>query len=181
MAQAAAQESYFKGVSPFIRQILAEFNGMVFLEFLENLTGIKPLIPDPHFKGGALHQVLPGGSLAIHADFNRDKRRSLDRRINVLFFLNKNWREEYGGGVELWDDKMQKCIVKTNPILNRCVIFSTTSTSYHGHPDPLTCPEGMTRKSLALYYYTNESADENLKEAHSTLWQTRPGEKVING
>ncbi len=168
--------SYFEGVSPFCRQILAEFNGMVFLEFLENLTGIEPLIADPHFKGGSFHQILRGGSLGIHADFNRDERRLLDRRINVLFYVNKDWREEYGGHLELWDEKMKTRVVKVSPILNRCVIFSTTRTSYHGHPDPLTCPEGMSRKSLAFYYYTNLDPNIKPKESHSTLWQNRPHE-----
>ena len=170
------QDSYFRGVSPFIRQVLAEFNGMAFLDFLERLTGMEAIIPDPHFKGGALHQVLPGGSLAIHADFNKDKRRGLDRRINVLLYLNKGWQEEYGGGVELWDQSMDRCVVRATPVLNRCVVFNTTSTSYHGHPDPLACPEGMTRKSLAFYYYTNGRDVQMDQEAHSTLWQARPGE-----
>ncbi len=89
--------------------MLNEFNGLAFIDFLEELTGIRGLIPDTHFRGGAVHQVLPGGSLAIHADFNHDKYRKLDRRINVLLYFNKDWKDAYGGALELWDTKMKEC------------------------------------------------------------------------
>ena len=85
------QESYFRGVDPQIRRVLSEFNEMPFLDFLEALTGIAGLIPDPHFRGGAFHQILTGGKLDMHADFNVDRRRRLLRRINVLIYLNKPW------------------------------------------------------------------------------------------
>ena len=77
---------------------------------------------------------------------------------------------------------MKECRQRILPILNRCVVFNTTSNSYHGHPDPLTCPEGITRNSIALYYYTNGRDDgfESERE-HSTLWQARPGKKEAYG
>lgn len=162
---------------PFTRHLLAaNFNSSVFLEFLESLTGIEGLIPDPYFEGGGLHQIVPGGFLKVHADFNWHKELKLDRRLNVIIYLNREWKEEYGGHLELWDREMTKCERRVLPIFNRCVIFSTTDFSHHGHPEPLTCPEGMTRKSLALYYYSNGRPAEELSEAHSTLFQARPGE-----
>jgi hypothetical protein len=168
------QESFFVGVPPFIRHMLNEFNGLAFIDFLEELTGIAGIIPDAHFKGAALHQILPGGRLAIHADFNRDARRNLDRRINVLVYFNPVWKDEWGGHLELWDTAMTKCERKIAPLFNRCVIFNTTSTSYHGHPEPLNCPPGQTRKSIALYYYTNGRDDGNSSVAHGTLWKDLP-------
>ncbi len=172
------QESNFKGLAPFVRHMLNEFNSMAFIMFLEELTGISGLIPDPHFRGGALHQILPGGSLAVHADFNRDTWRELDRRINVLIYFNKDWKEEHGGHIELWNKDMTECIVKAAPLFNRCLIFNTTSTSFHGHPDPLNCPDGETRNSIALYYYTNGRPQHEVTREHSTLWQDRPGERI---
>lgn len=169
-----AQDSFFEGLSPFIRHMLNEFNSLAFIDFLEALTGIKGLIPDPHFKGGALHQILSGGKLGIHADFNKDGYRQLERRVNVLLYFNDDWKEEYGGDLELWDRQMQKCVKRIAPILNRCVVFSTTSDSFHGHPDPLKLPKGKTRNSIALYYYTNGRDGEKPIE-HSTLWRARPG------
>ncbi len=162
---------------PFTRHLLAaNFNSSVFLEFLESLTGIEGLIPDPYYEGGGLHQIVPGGFLKVHADFNWHKDLKLDRRLNVIVYLNRDWKEEYGGHLELWNRDMTRCERRVLPIFNRCVVFSTTDFSYHGHPEPLTCPEGMTRKSLALYYYSNGRPSEELSEAHSTLFQARPGE-----
>jgi Rps23 Pro-64 3,4-dihydroxylase Tpa1-like proline 4-hydroxylase len=157
------------------RELLCFFNSSPMLQFLEKLTGITGLIPDPHLTGGGLHQIEPGGKLDIHADFNRLERLKLDRRLNLLLYLNHDWKEEYGGHFELWDASMTKCVKKMLPIFNRCVVFSTTSNSYHGHPIPLSCPKGITRRSMALYYYTNGRPEEEQNAAHSTLFQNRPG------
>ena len=160
------------------RLLLYQLNSSTFINFLENLTGITGIIPDPHFVGGGLHQIEPGGYLKIHADFNRHKKLQLDRRLNLLIYLNKNWREEYGGHFEMWDTQMTRCEKKVLPIFNRCVIFSTTDFSYHGHPNPLNCPEGWTRKSLALYYYSNGRPASEVSAKHSTLFMAREGENL---
>ncbi|MEO8890557.1 MAG: 2OG-Fe(II) oxygenase [Coleofasciculaceae cyanobacterium] len=161
------------------RALLYQLNSSTFIEFLENLTGIKGIIPDPHFEGGGLHQIEKGGYLKMHVDFNRHTKLNLDRRLNLLLYLNKDWQEEYGGYLELWDKEITKCEKKILPIFNRLVIFTTTDFTYHGHPEPLTCPEGRTRKSLALYYYTNgRPAEEISGKAHSTIFQARPGEEI---
>lgn len=144
------------------------------LRFLETLTGIAGLIPDAYFTGGGLHQIERGGKLEIHADFNNLPKWNLERRVNLLLYLNRDWKEEYGGHLELWDRKMKKAVKKVLPVANRCVIFNTESYAYHGHPHPLTCPEGWTRKSMALYYYTNGRTDIQPLEPHTTLFQERP-------
>lgn len=161
------------------RALLYQLNSSTFIEFLEDLTGIKGIIPDPHFEGGGLHQIEKGGYLKMHVDFNRHTKLNLDRRLNLLLYLNKEWQEDYGGYLELWDKEITKCEEKILPIFNRLVIFTTTDFTYHGHPEPLTCPEGWTRKSLALYYYTNgRPAEEISGKAHSTIFQARPGEEI---
>jgi len=91
-------------------------------------------------------------------------------------YLNKDWKEEYGGHFELWNRDMTSAEAKVLPIFNRCAIFSTTSWSFHGHPTPLSCPPDRTRKSLATYYYTNGRPEEEVNEAHSTIFRARPGE-----
>jgi Rps23 Pro-64 3,4-dihydroxylase Tpa1-like proline 4-hydroxylase len=159
-----------------VRDVLYFMNSRPMLEFLEILTGIKGVISDPYYVGGGLHQIKPGGKLAVHADFNHHQKLNLDRRINVLIYLNKDWKEEYGGHFELWNKEMTAAEQKLLPLFNRCAIFSTTSESYHGHPNPLTCPPDRTRKSLATYYYTNGRPEEELRDAHSTLFVHRPGE-----
>jgi 2-oxoglutarate-Fe(II)-dependent oxygenase superfamily protein len=165
-------------MGPATRQLLAELNSAAFIEFLERITGIEGLVPDPHFVGGGLHQIEPGGHLKVHADFNRHPRTQLERRLNVLIYLNRDWNDEYGGAFELWDKNMTRCEEKVMPYFNRCVVFSTTSTSYHGHPEPLACPKGQTRKSIALYYYSKDRPAEERGTAHNTLFKARPGEDL---
>jgi hypothetical protein len=158
-----------------IRAVMFFLNSRPMLQFLETLTGIKGIIPDPYYSGGGLHQIKPGGNLEVHADFNFHPKLKLDRRINVLVYLNKDWKEEYGGHIELWNRDMTAAEQKLLPLFNRCAIFSTTSHSYHGHPTPLACPPDRTRKSMATYYYTNGRPEEEISDAHSTLFQSRPG------
>ncbi len=158
---------------PFIHSVLQAFNSYPFIDFLERLTGIHGLIPDPHFLGGGLHQILPGGKLDVHADFNHHDHIDMYRKLNVLLYLNDDWDEAWGGHLELWDKDMKTCAKKIAPLLNRCVVFSTSKYSYHGHPLPLECPEGQSRKSMAFYFYTPHPR-EGEDEHHITLWQERP-------
>src|SRR5262245_5566661 len=162
------------------RFMLYQLNSSILIDFLEKLTGIEGLIPDPYFWGGGVHQIVRGGFLKIHSDFNRHPILKLDRRLNLLLYLNRSWQEEWGGHFELWDRNMTECRKKILPVFGRCVIFSTTDFSNHGHPDPLNCPEGESRKSLALYYYSNGRPREEIAGAHySTLFHRRPGEKSL--
>jgi len=161
-----------------VRDVLYFLNSRPMLQFLEVLTGIGHVIPDPYYVGGGLHQIKRGGNLEVHADFNYHAQLKLDRRINLLIYLNKDWKEEYGGHFELWNKDMTQAEQKILPLFNRCAIFSTTSTSYHGHPTPLACPPDRTRKSIAIYYYTNGRPEEEVGEAHSTLFQQRPGTEM---
>ncbi len=158
-----------------IREILYFLNSAPMTRFLETLTGIKGVISDPYYVGGGLHQIKPGGHLEVHADFNKHEQLNLDRRINVLVYLNKNWEESYGGNFELWNRDMTQAEAKILPLFNRCAIFSTTDFSYHGHPTPLACPPDRTRKSIATYYYSNGRPEEEVTDAHSTLFKERPG------
>jgi 2OG-Fe(II) oxygenase superfamily len=161
-------------VGPTTQFVLEQLNSRTMLRFLEELTGIDHLIPDALFFGGGLHQILPGGYLKIHADFNKHPEWNLDRRLNALVFLNRDWNEDYGGHFELWDRQMTGCRRKVLPVFNRLVVFSTTDTSFHGHPDPLRCPAGMTRKSLATYYYTNGRPAHENASRHTTIYKLRP-------
>ncbi len=149
------------------REFMHFLNSQPFLEFLQNLTGIKEtLIPDPYFEGGGYHQIKPGGFLKVHVDFHKHKSMQLDRRVNVLVYLNEDWKEEYGGHFELWATDMSQCVKRIAPLFNRMAIFSTTDYSWHGHPDKLTCPPDRSRRSLALYYYSNGRPDSEVNEAH---------------
>lgn len=164
-------------LGPTTRTLLRELNSSAFLSFLEELTGIEGLISDPWFEGGGLHQIQPGGLLKVHVDFNKHTLTRLDRRINALLYLNKDWQETWGGHLELWNQDMTRAERKLLPAFNRLVVFSTTDFANHGHPEPLTCPPGHSRKSIALYYYSNGRPAHELKaSAHTTVFRRRPGE-----
>lgn len=155
---------------PF-RQLIWELNSAPFLKALSALTGIDNLMPDPLLRGAGIHQIGAGGFLKVHADFTHHREFDLDRRLNFLLYLNEDWQESYGGHLELWDAELKGPPQRVLPIANRAALFSTTATSFHGHPHPLTCPPGMYRKSVAIYYYTNGRPEHEAKRVVSTDWK----------
>jgi hypothetical protein len=157
-----------------IRLFIETLNSIIFLRFLERLVGIDGLIPDPYLSGGGLHMTGRGGRLGVHADFNTHKKLGLDRRLNLLLYLNENWQVGWGGELELWDRDVKSKVKGYLPVANRVVIFSTTDTAFHGHPDPLDCPKGIFRRSIALYYYSNGRPAAERSDIHSTVFKARP-------
>ena len=161
-----------------IRRLVHELNSFTMVEFLEQLSGISGLISDPQLVGGGIHQTQRGGKLSVHIDYSHHPRYHLFRRMNLILYLTPEWREEYGGHFELWDAKASGCIYRVLPRFNRCVVFSTSAISYHGQPEPLTCPNSLQRNSVALYYYTNEATPVPDGETHATVFRSRPGERA---
>ncbi|MGA0242282.1 MAG: 2OG-Fe(II) oxygenase [Candidatus Marinamargulisbacteria bacterium] len=164
-----------------IQQILLYLNSPDMLLFFEQLTGIEGLIPDPYYRGGGIHQIETGGKLDVHIDFNRHPKLQLERRLNAIIYLNEDWDESYGGHLDIWRGHtengrhvLDECVQKILPVFNRMVVFATSERSYHGHPDPVTCPVDRTRKSIALYYYTNGRPKDEMTDPHSTTFIKRP-------
>lgn len=156
------------------RRLFHELNSASFVRFLETLTGITGLVPDPHYLGGGLHLIPTGGWLDVHADFSRHDGLGLDRRLNVIVYLNEDWEPGWGGALELWSPDMARCEVTVPPEMGTMVVFSTLSDGYHGHPDPLTCPPDRVRLSMATYYYTaGLGSDGGQRLDHPTRWRRR--------
>jgi hypothetical protein len=160
-------------LSPAVRNLFYTFNSLPFIRVIENISGIKGLIPDPYFRGGGFHEISNGGHLSVHADFNHHVSMNLERRINLLIYLNDGWEDAYGGQLELWANDMSKCVKSIVPVFNRAVMFNTTSFSNHGNPTPVNHPAGQTRKSIALYYYT--ATWDDTKRSHTTQFRARAG------
>lgn len=158
-------------LGPATRSLVYALNSGPMLTLFEELTGMKGLIADPHLRGGGLHQIMPGGKLEVHADFNHYPRLNLYRRLNLLVYLNKNWNEDWNGHLELWSRDMKERVKRVAPIFNRAVLFDTSNSSYHGHPEPLKCPPGMSRKSVAMYYYTVDYPYKDDLTPHSTMFR----------
>ena len=154
-----------------VTNLLNFLNSKEVLTYLEELTGIPDLIADPGLYGGGVHRILSGGKLSVHADYNFHPVTKLHRRVNLLLYLNKDWKEEWGGDLQLWNKDMSMCVKKILPIFNRAVIFNITSDAYHGHPGPLKSPEGIDRLSFALYYFTKERPIEEITDPHMAVWK----------
>lgn len=156
-----------------VRLILREFNSKQFLLFLETLTGIDNLIPDPYFIGGGVHVAMRGDFLKVHADHNWHYKLYTHRRVNALLYLSqKDWNEDWGGHLEMWDEDMNGPQSSIAPFFNRLVVFETTDKTNHGRPNPLECPEGVFRKALNLYYYTSKRDEAETTDPHFTLYRT---------
>ena len=156
-------------------------NSKSFIGFIQKLSSInEKLLPDQNLNGGGLHEIKRGGVLKIHTDFNKHPTKDIDRRINVLIYLNKRWKKSYGGSLELWDKNMKKCVRKVLPLFNTMVIFSTNDFTNHGHPNPLKCPKQTSRKSIATYYFSKGRPITEVikaKKKNTTAFKNRHGEQ----
>ena len=168
----------FQDISDSAVKLIGLLNSDLFLHYLNELTGIdETLIADPYLAGGGYHEIKNGGVLKVHVDFNKHPSIDLDRRINLLLYLNKDWNKDWGGSLELYDEaELAEPAASITPEFNRCVIFSTDSHSYHGHPEPINCPEDRSRKSLALYYFSNGRPEREVNSDHTTIFVETKGE-----
>jgi 2OG-Fe(II) oxygenase superfamily len=154
-----------------IREAIHDLNSGPFIGFLEALSGIDHLMPDPHLAGGGIHLSSRGGHLGIHADFNWHEKLQAHRRVNMLIYLTPDWQPGWGGELELWSCDGARCEQVVEPRFNRAAFFATRSDTFHGHPNAWAAPDGINRQSIALYYYTTSRPESELRPAHSTLYK----------
>jgi Rps23 Pro-64 3,4-dihydroxylase Tpa1-like proline 4-hydroxylase len=162
-----------------IAELNRELASPEFLGLLSDVFEMPNLLADEELVGGGIHQTGSRGHLDVHVDFDYIPERELHRRLNILIYFNKDWKPEWGGNIELWDADVKHCHHSFSPIFNRCVVFETNEISYHG-VTAVKCPEGMSRKSFAAYYYTREAPAHWNGVAHSTIFRARPDE-VLKG
>jgi hypothetical protein len=151
-------------------------NSSTFLHAMATRIGIKKIIPDPYFTGGGLNVTMPGGLLDVHVDGNYHDATGLNRRLNAIVYLNPGWQSGWGGEFGIYDSEGEVCLKKVPPLHNRLVVFDSHDFSYHGLPDPVAFPEGTSRKSIILYYYTVEPRPAEhvaVTDPHSALWRKR--------
>lgn len=165
---------------PAIKQLSDLIASQEYIDMWSELIGIPDLIADPELIGGGIHETNSGGHLDVHVDFNYDEEKQLHRRLNILIYFNKEWKEEYGGYLDIWDKDVKKRYGYFKPQFNRACGFVTSGISYHG-VTPLTCPTEVTRKSFATYYYTKAAPAGWSGEKHSTIFKARPTEWLKGG
>ena len=163
-------------IRPVTKSVVHFFNSGAVMKQLSRLTGIEKLISDPYYTGGGLNCTKRDGLLDVHADGNWHHAMGVHRRLNVILYLNKDWNSNWGGALELWDDSLSECVKSIDPVANRLVIFETHDRTFHGHPNPLSCPPDESRKSLILYYYTAAARPQSqvvVERPHRALWRKR--------
>lgn len=135
------------------------------------------MLGDNELFGGGLHQSIKGAFLNVHVDYNIHPKTKFHRRLNVIIYMNKKWHDEYEGHLELWHltDNDKIMLERIAPQFNRCVIFETNEISFHGHPKPLKTPEGVNRKSIATYYYTENRPEDEIAAEHNTVYVNTEG------
>lgn len=174
-----ASTHHWEDFPPTIRAIIEEMNSPRFLALISRITGIEDLRADPNIEGGGMHQSWTGGFLNVHTDFtmHRDQP-TWRRRCNLILYLNENWDPQWGGALQLWDSRMKENVKRVDCLLNRAVLFNTPR-ALHGFPDPLTCPEGQSRKSLQWYYYTVDQATDREEDPKATEYFARPTDSPV--
>jgi Rps23 Pro-64 3,4-dihydroxylase Tpa1-like proline 4-hydroxylase len=148
-----------------LKDIFVELNSDEFISIIESFTGIKNIIKDNiDLQGAGIHKIYNQGFLCMHSDFEAYhdiKYGLLDRRLNILIYMNPDWKDSYGGELCLFDRNTSRISKKILPILNRAVIFITPN-NIHGHPYPVNIPDHICRQSIANYYYTKNTTGKNL-------------------
>jgi Rps23 Pro-64 3,4-dihydroxylase Tpa1-like proline 4-hydroxylase len=163
-----------EGMGPRTRGLVEALQSDAFVRVVEQITGLTDLFADPYLDGAGMHKTLPGGHLNMHTDFlSHPNHKEWSRQINLLLYFNPEWKEEWMGNLEFWDRGVERCVQSIEPLFNRCVIFQTSDISFHGHPQPLACPDGMSRNSIALYYFQKSSTK---LELHPTTYHSRPAD-----
>jgi hypothetical protein len=166
-------------LGPASRFVLAQLESSAFLDFLESLTGIGGLLSDPHHAGGGLHETPTGGFALVHRDFLSHTRLGLERRVNALLYLNRDWPEEYGGHLELWPEDMAGASVRILPTFNTLVVFESNAHTLHGLPDPVRCPPDRVRRSLVSYSYTTTRPDHERLGGRIGIYARRPQDRRL--
>jgi len=161
-----------------VREIITFCNSDSFLKLLGEKFNIKNVIPDWSLWAGGMHKSRRDGHLTIHSDYLYQRKTNTRRVLNLLLYLNSDWKDEWNGAIELWNKKMTKKVKSLSPLLNNVLIFETSKDSNHGYPEKLLCPENTSRNSIALYYYVKEKSRFPIqikrRKYFTTEWKKRP-------
>lgn len=135
-----------------IRKLIYVLSNDELINMFREISGIKNLEYDEYLLGAGLDTYPRNGRLNLHLDYEKHSITGKQRRINIILYLSKGWKEEWAGATELWNKDVSECVAKSNVKFNSALIFITNEISWHGVPEKINCPEGIFRKSLAYYY-----------------------------
>lgn len=174
-----ATQEKMQQLGPSFHRLDEMVQSQEFRDLVSEITAIPDLQYDPHYFGGGTHENRQGQTLDPHVDFNFHPISRQHRRLNLIVYLNPEWQDEWGGSLQLHKDPYREPqhdeIVTLSPLMNRCVIFETTESSWHGF-ERIDLPQDrqdVSRKSFALYYYTDTRPELETAEEHSTVYVER--------
>jgi hypothetical protein len=157
-------------ICPLAHQLIGDLHSKYFLDFLEKVTGIDGLIPDPWLVGASYMRCYRGDSLQVHTDFNWNEKLKLHRALTLVIYLNPIWDERWNGDIQLWDKDRTRCVKKYYPMSGNMVLWEYNKQAFHGHPKPLNCPEHITRDGIRLFYYTSDAEHKKDDPPHRSLY-----------
>lgn len=155
---------------PIAHRLIGDLHSKYFVGWLEKVTGIDGLIPDPWLIGASYMRCYRGDSLQVHSDFNWNDKLKLHRKLTLVIYLNPEWEEEWNGDIQLWDKEKQKCVKKYFPSNGNMVLWENQKYAFHGHPNPLNCPEHITRDGFRLFYYVSDATPKEDEPPHRSLY-----------
>jgi hypothetical protein len=165
-------------ITPVQERLVHEFHSSRFLHWLEHLTGVEKLLPDPHLVGAGYMKSFAGDSLKVHTDFNWVEEIHLHRAVSIIIYFNKDWDADWGGSLNFYDFKNEALLSSIKPDWGNMLVWNYHNLVYHGYPDPMTCPEDQSRKGIRLFYYQSRSKPDAENPPHRSLYWFNSKEKL---
>jgi len=168
------EKSKFWTMGGLFTELYDDLTSKRFEEWIKYVTNEDVFI-DTEFYGGGIHQGKAKSFLDMHADFNyHPMKETWFRNLNLLLYLNKDWKKEYGGELRLEHAETGDKTEVDVPF-NRLAIMLCRGYTLHGY-DPIDFPENTFRTSIAAYAYT---IHENQQEsARTTVWKVEKSNPI---
>ena len=156
--------------APVARAVVSALHSKPFLKWLSKVCDVGHLLPDPYLVGAGYMKSYTGDSLKIHTDFNWNESLKLHRMLSLILYIEPDWKPEYGGDIVFKDFKNEKVVQSIPPKFNRCVIWRHHKRGFHGYPDPITCPDDISRKTFRLFFYVSNATHNTQDLPHRSLY-----------
>jgi Rps23 Pro-64 3,4-dihydroxylase Tpa1-like proline 4-hydroxylase len=160
--------------APILEEAVYAFQEPDVVSIVAEITGMRALEPDSELYAGGISAMSKGSYLKPHLDNSHDSDQQRYRVLNLLYYVTPDWRPEFGGSLELWDQGPEGRPRPFPALFNRLVVMATNRTSWHSVSEVLT---EARRCCVSNYYFSAVSPDES-DYFHATSFRGRPGERL---
>jgi len=157
-------------MTPYQDYLVHALSSTEFIKWLEELTGVRKLIPDPHLVGAGYMKSYRGDTLQVHTDFNWVEEVALNRAVSIIIYFNRGWLEDWGGSLNFYDSKKKKIYSSIKPDSGNMLVWTYKNLIYHGYPDPIDCPDNECRRGIRLFYLTSDAKTDPKNPPHRSLY-----------